>query len=59
MLQHVLVISILLAGCTSDKEIKNYAALENPFRMQKINLGVNDNIGHLAMLDGNVADPGC
>jgi hypothetical protein len=35
-----MIMFVLLGAGTSDKDIKNYAALENPFRMQKINLGV-------------------
>jgi hypothetical protein len=34
------LLAVTLGSDSSEKDIKNYAALENPFRMQKINLGV-------------------
>jgi len=34
------LLAVTLGSNSSEKDIKNYAALENPFRMQKINLGV-------------------
>jgi hypothetical protein len=34
------LLAVTLGSDSSEKVIKNYAALENPFRMQKINLGV-------------------
>jgi hypothetical protein len=39
-LRMAVLLAVTLGSDSSEKDIKNYAALENPFRMQKINLGV-------------------
>ena len=51
MLLHLVLVVVgwlvLGSGGSTDKDIKNYAALENPFRMQKINLGDGQDMGQL------------